>query len=645
MSPFQRTGHKIKLNHSNALPRYILSIYVHKVKVYDSTDKLLWHWNFSCATVTSGRLARGKITGRQTEDFTDRERLWRRIYDSTRHNYTTWLVGHNILPELILCGLPYRFTCGELSIDKPRSKRKREDNDESNPHCQALAVLESPPTIIGCRVGSTQGRLVIVDLLNWFQGELSTIKAACKLTPAVSDASGNVCDEITIAGGDNSESIHKLFEGLISFVADNEMGLFRYTASSQAMGAYRHRFMKHNIYVHDNKDIMKLERKAHFGGRSDVFKMGPFDDVMYQCDVNALFPSVMQDSYFPYMLNRYELRHAMLELLPAIDWSASTAYVELSTQKASYPVRTDSHVIYPTGRFRTTLCGQELYNAFTSGHILRCGSWAEYKMAPLFTLWVQQLWAMRQEYKRLGNALYEQFTKRIMNSLYGKFAQLTPNWLNVSGDHSLEPFTTDSRIDSATGVWTTLRSVGWQCQKLQKREEKAGSFYAIAAFVTAAARCRMNYLRLVAGKPNVFYQGVDSIIVNKRGIDNLNDMNEIVPTELGKLRIEYESDYGCIRGISDYQIGSREVISSRALTAETTDLGDVIQHKYYVMDNLFKHGPIDTLPQRAESWARSNRYAKGTVQSDGWVEPLELGNMPSSSSVGSSLSETAASAS
>jgi hypothetical protein len=645
MSQFQRTGKKIKFNHSNALPRYILSVYIDKIKVYDSDDKRLWHWEFAKAYVTNGRFARGKVVGKTDRTFDSKDEFWAYVYNATRHNYTTWLVGHSILTELILLGLPYRFTCGELSIDKPRSKRIRENNEDDDPHSQALAVLESPPTIIGCRVGQTQGRLVLVDILNWFQGNLSNIKAACGFSASVSCAVRNTCNQSGQAGIENSNAVHSLFEGLIKWVGENQMGLFRYTASSQAMGAFRHRFMSKPIYVHDNEDIQKLERKAYFGGRSDVFKMGEFHETVYQCDTNALFPSVMADGYFPYILNRYENRHEMLELLPSIDWSASVAYVELVTNKPLYPLRTDLHVIYPVGRFRTTLCGLELQRAVSSGCVTRVGSWAEYKLARLFDLWVSELWAMRQKYKTDGNVLYEQFTKKIMNSLYGKFAQLTPSWVNCNTDHTLEPFTTDSRIDPLTGIWTTLRSVGWQCQKLQARKEKAGSFYAIAAFVTSAARCRMDYVRLAAGTRNVYYQGVDCVIVNKKGLDNLNMLGEIVPNELGKLRVEYESDYGRIRGISDYQIGSREVVASRALTAETTDLGEVLQHKYYVMDHLFKNGPIDKLPQKAESWSRSNGYAKGAVQLDGWVDPLELGNMPNSESVGSKPSLAAASAS
>jgi len=644
MSSFQRTGTKVKFNHSNALPRYILSIYVQKEKLQNDVSGTYFSFRFKSATVVSGRLSRGKIGGIVSHSFDDKDKLWDFILNATRHNYTTWLVGHNILSELILTGLPYRFTCGDLTIDKPRSKRTRENNDHDDPHSSALAVLESPPTIIGCRVGQTQGRIVIVDLLNWFPGTISTTETACGLKATEGRTARNANDKIQAPALSHASNILSAFEGLISWVGENQMGLFRYTASSQAMGAYRHRFMKHPIYVHDNLAIQKLERRAYFGGRSDVFKMGEFHEVMYQCDTNALFPSVMQDGFFPYILNRYEERHAMLKLLPSIDWSASVAHVEINTRKPLYPLRTDLHVIYPTGSFVTTLCGMELQRAFDAGCIVRCGSWAEYKMARLFELWVTELWAMRQKYRAEGNALYEQFTKRIMNSLYGKFAQLTPTWENVNTDDTLLPFTTESRRDYVSGEWTTLRAVGWQTQKLCKRVERPGSFYAIAAFVTAAARARMDYVRLAAGTRNVYYQGVDSIITNRKGIDNLNMVGEIMPTELGKLRIEYESDYGRIRGISDYQIGSREVVASRALTAETTDLGDVLQHKYYVMDHLFKNGPIDEIELKLERWQRTNGYAKGAVQPDGWVSPLELGESPISSSVGSSPEEAAASA-
>lgn len=631
----QRTGRRIKFNHSNALPRYILSVSVDKIKEPSSISDDSFYYRFGSCSIVTGRLVDKRLQGIVRLHLTNRDMLWQHIYSFTRPNYTTWLVGYGILTDLILCGLPDRFHRSELFIDKPRSKRTREDNDEDNSHAQALAVLESPPTIIGCRVASTQGRLVIVDCLNWFPGELATLKAAHKLaTAAESDRCDANAQEFP-ASYSTADTVLRTFERLIRWVGENEMGMFRYTASSQAFGAYRHRFMKHAIYCHDNLPVTKQERKAYYGGRSEVFKMGAFDTTIYHLDANALFPYVMREGHFPHYLHRYEQREEPIALLPAIDYSASVAEVELDTKDNVYPVRTDTHVIFPTGALRTVLCGTELYRAFKSGCIRKVGSWSEYKLAPLFTTWVDELWQMRMNYKAANNPLYEQFTKRIMNSLYGKFAQLTPAWINEPADYSMEPFTTESRYDCTSNQWTTYRSVGWQVQKLCSRIEKPGSFYAISAFVTAAARTYMDNLRKTAGNRNVYYQGVDSLMVNKMGLDNLTWGGFISDTLLGKMKVVHTADYGCIRGISDYEIGSHVVLSSRALHSEVSEAGDVVQHKYYVMKHLFKNGPTDRIEERLEQWNRQNKYGKGIVQPDGWVEPFYTDAAINSPSVGS----------
>ena len=116
--------------------------------------------SFGSATIVSCRLVSNDAVSVKTLTFDSVDSLWEYIYSFTKSNFTTWLVGHDVLYSLILCGLPYRFQCGELSIDKPRAKRKRENNDPEDPHTFGLAVIEGPPTIIGCRVGQTQGELL-----------------------------------------------------------------------------------------------------------------------------------------------------------------------------------------------------------------------------------------------------------------------------------------------------------------------------------------------------------------------------------------------------------------------------------------------------------------------------------------------------
>jgi len=624
MQEYQHTGRRLKHNKTTQLPRNIIAISVESRQMGSPNDAnaTIHYWH--SASCVFGRVRDGCNNCPGSITFVTRDRLWRWIYSQTGPRYTTWLIGTDILAQLIIAGLPDRFQSCELHIDKPRSKRAKDNDAQAKENTSTLAVLENPPTIIGCRVVCTQGRLVIVDTLNWFPGELSTGTESKGHNRPVSGIDGNPDDRTGPANTSAAMRVYTTFTQLITWIASNDMGVFKYTASSQAMAAYRHRFMRQAIYVHDNNAIQGLERQSYFGGRFEVFRIGALRETVYQIDCNSLFPSVMQSLFFPYYLDRYEERPEMVTLRPAIRWENSIAEVMIVTDKPLYPYRTERAIVYPKGRVRTVLAGPELYRAIRSGIVVAVGTWAEYKTAPIFSDYVTELWRLRQQYRAEGNRPYETFTKQLLNSLYGKFAQLTPSWVDVPNDYSLLPWSQESHLDGATGEWATLRSVGWQVQKQVERTIREGSFYAIASFVTAYARVRMDNLRAVAGRRNVYYQGVDSLIVNAIGYRNLCEAGEVHPTELGKLRLEYTAENGSINGVSDYDIGEKITLSGKSKQTTTLANGTLMQSRRYISKHLFRNGPIDTVTWESEPWQRHATYTKGQVQPDGWVEPLEL---------------------
>ncbi|KKK75817.1 hypothetical protein LCGC14_2869900, partial [marine sediment metagenome] len=58
----------------------------------------------------------------------------------------------------------------------------------------------------------------------------------------------------------------------IDFLVDEELGSYQDTVASLAWNAYRHRFMNLKPLVHRFADVLKLERQAYFGGRTEVLK-------------------------------------------------------------------------------------------------------------------------------------------------------------------------------------------------------------------------------------------------------------------------------------------------------------------------------------------------------------------------------------
>lgn len=646
MPHFQHSGRRMRKNHSGALPRYIIALDTETLPHPIGTEGKRFSHQFRLGVAISVRLVGLKTVGKKVARFKSTEELWTFIKGFTAANYTTWIVCHNALFDMVVSGMPGEFENGSLGIDWPRSKRSGTIDDNSGRERKATVCIESPPTIIAARVGSTQGRLVIVDTLNWFNCSLSELGTACGLEKmemppfSASDQDWfNYCQRDT-------EITLETFLALVRWVKENDMGMFRYTGPSQAIAAYRHRCMKHEILVHDNIPVKVLERSGYFGGRFECFRIGRISETVHQFDANALFPSVMRFNHFPCALDSYHLGDTYLPYPDDLDPRCSIAEVILETNDDNYPYRERRGVAYPVGRFATTLAGPELASAYNAGRILLCRSWARYRLSPIFTEWVDTFWKMRTDYKIAGNKLYEQFAKMLMNSLYGKFGQRSPEWESVPDRMDALPWMTWADYNSATGERTVYRSFGWQVQRQRTREERhhaempvadwethakrfsggeiESSFTAVSAFVTAYARSAMNRMRRIAGRDNVYYQGVDSLVVNNQGRLQLETAGQVDPTELGKMRLQLSADHGEIAGCSDYRIGDKIVIAGLSRSRILPNNSAKLQRTFSAKEHLFRGYASNEVIEEISEWRKRQEYWKGTVNQDGTVAPLVL---------------------
>jgi hypothetical protein len=578
--------------------------------------------------------------------FTDPKEFWKFVTDLSGPRHTVWIVCHNALFDMVVSGMPEQMLESNLVIEWPRSKRKREDNEPDNVHAVGIAVIDSPPTIIACRVTATNGRVVIVDTLNWFRCSLAEMGEPAGIPKFKMPEFSAPDSEWFRYCERDAQIVFTTFTELIRWVRENDMGMFRYTAPSQAISAFRHRFMKQNIYIHDNDDVQRLERRSYFGGRTEAFRLGPIDQTVHQYDINSLFPSVMEHGEFPRKLLRYEIREDWLALLPAIQWSHSVAEVWVDSSTGIFPARRNGMVIYPTGRFKAVLAGEELQHAISTGCVHAVRSWAEYECSKIFELWVSELWAMRQRYKAEGNRLYDAFVKQMLNSLYGKFGQLASEWANVPDRVAPQPWDRWSELNKVTGERAEFRSFGWMVQKCIPRKymreyvvnvngrsvtelreewnELSSTFPAISAFVTAAARSRMNRLRNIAGTRNVYYQGVDSLVVTDEGRTNLEVTRCVRHSELGYLRHEITVSDGEIFGCADYSLGTKTVIAGRARQCIDQESGQMMQRKFASTAMLFDGSTVSSIDEQLQPWERAGTYNKGVRGADGWTNPHQL---------------------
>ena len=616
---------KIKLNHSGMIPRYIVSFDTETQREQDKFARNRFRHRLRLGVAHYARIVDLKPVGLKARRFGVAEGFWRLLDEITKPNYTTWVVGHNTLFDLIMVDMPEVFERADYVVDWPRSKRKREDNSPDNPHCWTYCVIDEPITIIAVRNVKTNGRVVFVDLMNWFAIPLAEIGQSLGLPkmkmPDWKDSDNawfDYCER-------DSEITFRAFVNLISWVKENDFGMFKYTAPSQAMAAFRHKFMKSPIFTHEAEPIRKLERDSFCGGRTECWRLGEINELAFQYDVNSLYPYVMQNAEFPFVLNRYEQREAVSSDIPNIDYSRATAVVEIESKSANYPMRTPAGVIYPVGRFETTLCGRELENAFYRNEVKAVGTWAEYRTAPLFKLFVDELWELRRKYKESGDTLYSLFVKYLMNSLFGKFAQRSAPWENIPDIMPNLPWSAWCEVNVGTGTVEKFRSFGYQVQKQCERQEKAGTFIAISAFVASAGRVLMNEYRRLAGNENVYYQGVDSLIVNKAGQEKLAIAGLLDDDAIGKFKLQIACETGTIHGTADYVVGERCVIAGRPLRQAASDRERDLIRRFDVRGGLFNGSAESCILEQLQEWKRSGNYWKGIVADDGTVSPIQLG--------------------
>ena len=621
---YQTSGRELQRNHGNAMPRYIVSLDCETLPEPCTSSGRKFRHRFRLGCVVSGQFRRGGIGSYRVANITDTAQFWELLTSLTAPKRTIWVVCTNALFDLVTVGMPAEVSTGRYVPDSPRAKRSQPNGAEDTKSDNPLICLESPPLILGLRCKATQGRVVFVDTMNWLKASVSELGKAVGLEklpmPKFSESDetwAKYCQR-------DAEITFKAFTDLVMWSKSNDFGVFRYTAASQAMGAFRHRFMPTKIHFHDNKAVKCLEREGFMGGRVECFYVGRIDGSVYALDANSLYPSVMQQGLFPRRLNVYDLSDEQKPLPDLGGWQRCIAEVDVDTDKPLYPMRENGITIYPVGCFRTILAGVELEHAVQCGHVKSIGRWAKYKLAPLFTSFCDELWNMRYAYKLAGNEAYANCTKSMLNSLFGKFAQRPIKWVHCDKRIECLDWCQWVELDWETKKPIMYRSIGGYVQKQNQETERDDTLIAISAFIAAAARVKMNQYREIAGLKNVYYQGVDGLLVNQTGKDRLDSYGAISDTELGKLRIQKVTDSLQIYNCADYTFGTTKVIAGRPSRAVTLNDGTEQLRKFSGQDALFAPKNERAIYEKIVEWTRKGTYRKGNVEQSGWVEPFMM---------------------
>lgn len=418
------------------------------------------------------------------------------------------------------------------------------------------------------------------------------------------------------------EIVEMFWVNLLQFLRENDYGSFGQTVAALAFKIFRHAFLKHKIVIHPQSKTCAFERSALKGGRNECYRIGKLPDQdYYLLDVNSLYPSVMALGNFPTCL-RFHYKATKVKKLSS--WSRRyfvVARVGIETDEPAYPVTRNGKLIFPIGRFETTLCGAELDHALKFDRVKYCAEVAVYDREPIFKDFATTLYHKRLEYKNADNAAFALMTKLIMNSLYGKFGQKAHVREELPDRHHVR-FGFERMYSKK--LHSQVNVTYWNGKGIQEYEqgETFDSFPAISAAVTSYGRQALWEYMNIAGLDHTFYVDTDSLLVDRVGLERLRAY--IDRDKLGALKIEKTTRDVVLRGKKDYKLGEIEKVKGISRTATRIDfrIYDVL-HFSTLLESV-RSGKTSGVTVTSQRKVMDRRYDAGVVLGDGTVSPIAL---------------------
>lgn len=290
------------------------------------------------------------------------------------------------------------------------------------------------------------------------------------------------------------------------------------TEASNAKACWKSIFVRDKpLFLDETKD--ERFRESYYGGRVEVFIRRHSKESLYYYDINSLYPSVMINNKFP---NPDKLRYSK-DLEKALRNNEGCAKIKVKAPDINYPVlpyRTN-RLIFPAGEFTGVWNFPEIRLAISKGYKIIETFWvlSSSPMDSPFDDYIDYFMKKKIEYQRLGKKALVFLAKRMMNSLYGKFAQR----IDIKDRYT--------HIEPDIGV--PFKRLGNNTFKLHSVDKERANETVVcwASYITSYARCAL--YSFFPPSDGLYYCDTDSVVLKKPLSDEV-----IHDTEFGLMKLE-----------------------------------------------------------------------------------------------------------
>lgn len=407
-----------------------------------------------------------------------------------------WLYAHNLAFDLVTTRLPLLLVESGWAITE-------------------AALSGRAPWL---RFSRGRKHITMADSWSWLPHALADIGTAVGVAkPALPDDDGTDVAWQQRCRAD-VEILSAAMLGLMDWWDHDRLG--RWTISGPASGwnAMRHKPTVERIVVDPRPDLVSFERQAVYGGRRGTWRIGTFGAGPFaEVDFTAAYPTVAAELPLP-LKRSHSFDHLALDdfRLRGDRWGV-IAEVEVETDTARWPVRTDGGVFYPVGRFTTTLAGPDITEALRLGCLRSVRSGWAYRLGRALTPWARWCLSVQSGQCDTAPPIAVMVAKSWGRTVIGKWAMrssVTTKW----GPSPFRDWHIEEGWDHSGGCKGTVVDLAGQRFWTTRTETGDNCFPAVLAFVEAHVRTRLNRALEALGGPCLLQCDTDGVIIDTRRV-------------------------------------------------------------------------------------------------------------------------------
>lgn len=359
--------------------------------------------------------------------------------------------------------------------------------------------------------------LVCVDTLSWVPASLAKIGDELGV-PKLELPEWEADDAVWFERCERDVVIlAELWRRLMGWVRDDDLGNWKPTGAGQSWGAFRHRFLTDQLFVHEDDDARAAERRACWTGRVECWRWGeqtagPF----YEWDAECAYAHIGRECAVPTKLI------GELRVQPGGSWPhvprgrAMLAEVDVTTSVPVLACYRDGGIVWPVGTFTTTAWDCELELARECGATITVRRAWQYRSRPALAGFCGYVLDLIAGVGMGTDPVVRLAAKHWARALIGRMGA---NWSRTAtwGRSSDDDVCLELGYDATRGETFRLLHVGRQLLRVDADDTNPDAMVAVLSWVMAQCRVRLWRAMTAAGLSHVVYVDTDALIVDRAG--------------------------------------------------------------------------------------------------------------------------------